>query len=206
MKKSGKSGTFKNIRLAVFCGNPGNEYRLTRHNAGRLLLEAAEKIFHTLPGAALSGWQKKFKGEYAKADFESGSVIFLKPETFMNLTGESVLSAANFFKIQPEEIMVCHDDIELDYGTVSVKFGGGAAGHNGLRSIDKTLGTGSYFRYRIGISRPKGIPVDSHVLGRFSRDEEIVLEDYMRLAGNYLLEILSSGSEPAAGSKITLIT
>jgi PTH1 family peptidyl-tRNA hydrolase len=145
MKKSEKNATF-DVKLVFFCGNPGKEYAKTRHNAAWMLLEQLENRENL-------SWQKKFKGSFSKSEKNSGT-IFLKPEVFMNLAGESVSPALSFFKFLPENLIVCHDDIELDFGTVSLKFGEGNAGHNGLRSISKMIGTNAFYRFRIGISRP----------------------------------------------------
>ncbi len=186
MRKSEKNG-ISEIKLIFFCGNPGREYSLTRHNAGWLLLEELTR------GKSLS-WQKKFNGAFSRME-KAESVILLKPDVFMNLAGECLAPAASFFRIAPGSILVCHDDIELDFGTVSVKTGGGSAGHNGLRSIEKMLGSKEFCRFRIGVSRPSNGKVDSHVLGRFSRDEEAVLPLYMELAARTLLSFIEGSSD-----------
>ena len=152
------------IELAAFLGNPGREYSRNRHNAGFLL---AEK----LPFSGALCWQKKFRGSYAAIDktrlaeylpagsdvLESGTqgrLHFIKPETFMNLSGESVAAAASFFKITTASIIVIHDELELPLGTISLKFGGGLGGHNGLRSMKACFGSADFWRLRIGIGRP----------------------------------------------------
>jgi PTH1 family peptidyl-tRNA hydrolase len=153
------------IRLIAFLGNPGPGYAGNRHNAGRLLAEA-------LPFYASLGWQKKFKGLYCACDcakifsaadtrsFETAEnpekFHFLMPETYMNLSGESIQAAAQFFKIKLEEILVVHDELELPPGTLSLKFGGGLGGHNGLRSIRASFGSADCWRLRVGIGRPAG--------------------------------------------------
>ena len=198
MKKSEKNA-ISDIKLVFFCGNPGKEYSKTRHNAAWMVLEQLEKK------ESLS-WQKKFKGIFSKSEKNSG-VIFLKPEVYMNLAGESLSPALSFFKFLPENIIVCHDDIELDFGTVSLKFGGGSAGHNGLRSISKMIGTNNFYRFRIGISRPAFGKVDAHVLGRFSFDEETILPVYMEKAAAMLESFLSNSAERKIpeGEKIKLV-
>ncbi len=117
------------IQLVAFLGNPGKEYSHNRHNAGFLLAEKP-KINSELK------WQKKFKGFYAVF---GGRVHFIKPLTFMNLSGESVSQAVSFFKIKPDAIIVVHDELELPLGVVSLKFSGGLGGHNGLRSMKRRL-------------------------------------------------------------------
>jgi len=133
------------LQLAVFLGNPGQKYEGNRHNAGRMLANAP-------PFSGALSWRKKFKGLYACRD----GFHFLKPETFMNLSGESALAAASFLKIKPGEIIVAHDEIELAPGTLSLKFSGGLGGHNGLRSMKACLGTADFWRLRIGVGRPDG--------------------------------------------------
>jgi PTH1 family peptidyl-tRNA hydrolase len=198
------------IELAAFLGNPGREYEKNRHNAGRLL---AEK----LPFFSRLAWQRKYKGLYAALDgssitAETGSSVasrlhFLMPETFMNLSGESVFAAASFFKIKPEAIIVVHDELELPLGTVSFKFSGGLGGHNGLRSMKSCFGTADFWRLRIGIGRPddrkpgeggpqgSGRGIFDWVLSDFSRAEEAVLAEILPPAAVALAESLSKGPE-----------
>jgi len=133
------------LRLAVFLGNPGSKYKHNRHNAPWMLAEV-------LPFYRELDWQKKFKGLYSCKN----ECHFLKPQTYMNLSGESVQAAASFFKIKLEEIIVVHDDIELPFGTVSLKFSGGLGGHNGLRSMKSVFGSADFWRLRLGIGRPDG--------------------------------------------------
>jgi PTH1 family peptidyl-tRNA hydrolase len=145
------------VELAVFLGNPGREYAGNRHNAGRLLA-------FRLPFYGDLQWRKKFKGLYADMEgrlFPGGSsgdlppkLHFLMPETYMNLSGDSVEAAVSFFKIPPEHILVVHDELELPLGSLSLKFSGGLGGHNGLRSMKARVGTADFWRLRIGIGRP----------------------------------------------------
>ncbi|MDR2303285.1 MAG: aminoacyl-tRNA hydrolase [Treponema sp.] len=198
------------IELAAFLGNPGREYERNRHNAGRLL---AEK----LPFFSRLAWQKKYKGLYAALDgsriaaetdfYVPSRLHFLMPETFMNLSGESVFAAASFFKIKPEAIIVVHDELELPLGTVSFKFSGGLGGHNGLRSMKACFGTADFWRLRIGIGRPddrkpgeggprgSGKGIFDWVLSDFSRAEETVLAEILPPAAAALAESLSKGPE-----------
>jgi len=160
------------IKMAVFAGNPGREYEKTRHNIAWMVLNA-------IPGSDSFSWKKKFNAWWT--DYYSGTnkIIFLKPETFMNNIGKSVQAAAHFFKIEPEEIIVIHDDLELPFEKLAVKKGGGAGGHNGLRSITQHLGSSNYYRLRMGIGRPVHGSVSSFVLGRFTPDEEIGLNFFL---------------------------
>ncbi|MCK5154284.1 MAG: aminoacyl-tRNA hydrolase [Spirochaetales bacterium] len=172
------------IKMVVFTGNPGREYEKTRHNIGWMVLDS-------FTGSDSFTWKKKFNGQWTDYFTGSDKIIFLKPETFMNNTGKSVQAAAHFFKIKPEEIIVIHDDLELDFEKIVLKKGGGTGGHNGLRSINQHLGTSEYYRLRLGISRPVHGSVSSHVLGRFSPDEEIGLQVFIPRTVTVLEDILS---------------
>lgn len=152
------------IRLVVFLGNPGAEYDDTRHNLARRLL----------PELSLStglDWQKKFKGEYTEIRGAAGKVWLLVPGTFMNLCGESAQALAAFYKVARQEVLVVHDDLELEFGRIGLKSGGGAAGHNGLRSLIQHLGGADFKRLRLGIGRPARGAVDAFVLGKFTPQE-----------------------------------
>jgi len=134
------------IRLVAGLGNPGREYARTRHNAGFWFADAlAGKL------AASFAQESKFSADVAKG----GNVRIVKPATFMNLSGRAVAAVARFFAIAPEEILVVHDELDLKPGEAKMKFGGGHAGHNGLRDIQAHLGTAEYWRLRIGIGHPR---------------------------------------------------
>lgn len=155
-------------KLIVFLGNPGIQYRQTRHNAGWI---ACEHLVHYI--GISDSWQTKFHAQYTK----QGNAILLKPQTYMNESGVSVQEAAKFYNIQPKDILVVHDDIELAFGVTKVQLGGGMGGHNGLRSIKQHLGTDQFMRLRIGVGRPPAvIQVADYVLGRFSPLEEKQME------------------------------
>lgn len=135
------------IRLVVGLGNPGREYDATRHNAGFWFADAlAGKL-----GAAFVN-EGKFHGQVAKTQ---GDLRLLKPGTYMNLSGRSVSALARFFAIAPGELLVAHDELDLRAGEVKLKFGGGHAGHNGLRDIGAQLGTPDFWRLRLGIGHPR---------------------------------------------------
>ncbi|MDR0908651.1 MAG: aminoacyl-tRNA hydrolase [Spirochaetaceae bacterium] len=186
------------IELAVFLGNPGPKYAYTRHNAAWLLAD-------TLPGAFGTElyFQTKFKGRYA----ETGGRKFLLPETFMNDSGMSVQEAAAFYKIPANAIIVAHDEIELPLGTVSLKYGGGLGGHNGLRSIKACISTADFWRLRIGVGRPgdrepgKGGREGEHgdivgwVLSSFSEAETPVLEQSLNAAAELLGKVFDNEPE-----------
>ena len=165
--------------LIVFLGNPGSQYRHTRHNAAWIFLEHLP-LYKTLK------WQKKFKGEFAAADIEGRSRLLLRPLVYMNRSGESIQALTLYYKIQFDKILVVHDEIELDFGRVQIKRGGGLAGHNGLRSVSSSLGTRDFARLRIGIGRPERMPVNSYVLGRFTDEEKTMLPRIFESAGEQL--------------------
>ena len=191
------------LELAAFLGNPGKEYSRTRHNAGFLL---AEK----LPFYAALSWQKKFKGLYAAMDRSqlgeppaalppeaAARFHFIKPETYMNRSGESVAAAVSFFKIKKSDaIVVVHDELELPLGTISLKFSGGLGGHNGLRSMKASFGTADFWRIRIGIGRP-----DSRLPGEGGREGsgegivDWVLSNFDAAEAETLNRVLETGAE-----------
>ncbi len=137
------------IRLFVGLGNPGPEYEGTRHNAGFWWLDAAAKAL----GVALV-FDRNYHGLVARANLPGGPVWLLQPMTFMNLSGKAVSPLARFFKIEPAQILVVHDELDLPPGQAKLKQGGSAAGHNGLKDIQAQLGTADFWRLRIGIGHP----------------------------------------------------
>jgi len=153
------------MRLVVGLGNPGPRYARNRHNVGFMAVD----LIARLHGA--SGFRSRFRGELAEGVIGGERRLLLKPQTFMNDSGESVAETVRFFKMLPEEIVVIHDEIDLRPGKLRVKCGGGTAGHNGLRSIDSLLGP-DFWRMRIGIGHP-GIKelVQPYVLQNFSSEE-----------------------------------
>jgi PTH1 family peptidyl-tRNA hydrolase len=187
------------IELAVFLGNPGRQYEHNRHNVAWLFAEA-------LPFYRSLNWQKKYKGLYAAADVPN-RLHLLKPETFMNVSGEAAAAAASFFKISPESILVIHDELELPLGVVSLKFGGGLGGHNGLRSMKASLSTADFWRLRFGIGRPddrlpgeggppgSGKGIIDWVLSDFSAAETEVLAGIFTAAAAALTDVFAQGPE-----------
>lgn len=186
------------IELVAFLGNYGREYAKNRHNAGWML---AERLPFDL------SWQRKYKGRYAAIDsvrlpLGDGAspdvpsrLHFVMPETYMNLSGDSVHEAAAFFKIPAERVLVVHDELELPLGTAAFKFSGGLGGHNGLRSMKARFGTADFWRLRIGIGRPAHADVASYVLSDFSRDEAILLDLALPLLADALVRALARGPE-----------
>lgn len=180
--------------ISTFLGNVGKKYERTRHNLAWILLEQLS-FYPKL------NWNSKFKGTWAKNN--NPETLLLKPSTLMNNSGESVSAALSFYKLKPENLMVIHDDLELPFGTVMIKKGGGTGGHNGLRSITKLIGSPDFYRFRLGISRPPaGFGVSSWVLSRFSPDEEARLSDYSIAAAAMLEQYLSGTAEPGPKTEL----
>ncbi len=172
-------------KLIVFLGNPGLQYRQTRHNVGWMVCDS---LCERLSGPQIS-WQTKFHGLYTK----QGNAILLKPQTFMNESGISVQEAARFYNLDPRDILVVHDDIELPFGTVKSQLGGGMGGHNGLRSVKQHIGTDQFRRLRVGVGRPEArIQVADYVLGRFSPVEERMLETILESAAESALQYMNA--------------
>jgi PTH1 family peptidyl-tRNA hydrolase len=148
--------------LCVGLGNPGQQYLMTRHNIGFMAIDAIGYSYD------FSSFKKKFQGEYSEHKINDTAVGLLKPQTFMNLSGASVQSAMAFYKLKSEQVIVIHDDLDLVPGQIKAKFGGGAGGHNGLKSIDQSIGN-NYWRLRLGIGHPGDRHlVTPHVLSAFS--------------------------------------
>ena len=160
------------LRLIVGLGNPGPEHARTRHNAGfRFVDVLADKA------GARFGLESKLFGETAKVDIAGQSVWLLKPATFMNLSGKSVTAALRYWKIEPEEALLAHDELDLAPGTARLKFDGGHGGQNGLRDTMRLLGHGRFHRLRIGIGHPgHKDKVTPWVLGKAGRDDEASIE------------------------------
>ena len=181
------------IKLIVALGNPGNEYELTRHNIAWTLID-------THPDISRAVWKNKFKGEYTDFNSGTGKVFVLKPQTFMNLSGESVAPLCQFFKITPEEILVIQDELDLPFGQIHFKKGGGLAGHNGLKSITKTMGSQDYYRLRLGIGRPDRGSVSSWVLSKFPNSQDTELGIVMN-KGNEALDLFLKDGFKIASTK-----
>lgn len=161
----------QSISLIVGLGNPGNEYVDTRHNAGFWFLDELVRLFH---GNFKN--EKKFFGDVAKIHINNQELWLLKPNTFMNLSGKALQAIAQFYKINLENILVIHDELDLDPGTARLKKGGGHGGHNGLRDISARSGK-DFWRLRLGIGHPGDKnKVSGYVLNKPSSDDKISIE------------------------------
>ncbi len=184
------------IRLVAFLGNYGAKYEKTKHNAAWLFADSLN-FFSSV------NWSSKFEGNYCTietpclADFfckanilqtadgnavtvsskAADKIYFLKPETYMNNSGQSIIALANYYKIKPEETLIVHDELELPAGTLSLKWSGGLGGHNGLRSTKTVFGTADFWRLRFGIGRPsEGVDIADYVLSPFTQENKILLD------------------------------
>lgn len=154
------------MKLIVGLGNPGKEYDKTRHNVGFFMLDKyVENKFGSVT------WSKKFNGLIYQAKLFGENVIFLKPQSFMNLSGGVVRAAVDYFKINLDDILIISDDLDLSIGNFKLKSSGSSGGHNGLKDIEKCLGSNKYKRLKIGISNNKNIDTKDYVLGNFNNSE-----------------------------------
>ncbi|MBU6140495.1 MAG: aminoacyl-tRNA hydrolase [Proteobacteria bacterium] len=174
------------MHLIVGLGNIGQEYEKTRHNLGFLLLD------QIIDDYDFQDHGKRFKSEIFSGEISGKKIIALKPHTFMNLSGRAVIEVVNFYKILPKNVLVLHDEIDLDLGRVKIKTGGGNAGHNGLKSIDEAIGK-NYVRLRLGVGRPENpnIQTSSHVLGKFTTAEMLQVDKVNQKVSGLIAEILS---------------
>jgi peptidyl-tRNA hydrolase, PTH1 family len=181
------------IKLFVGLGNPGPEYDATRHNAGFWWVDALARALKV----NLS-MDKGYAGLVARTTVDGKTVWLLEPQTFMNLSGKSVGALARFFKIQPQEILVVHDELDIVPGEVKLKFGGSHAGHNGLRDIHAQLGTGDYWRLRLGVGHP-GVKseVVNWVLKKPSLDHRIAIDQCIDRSLKALPHLLAGDMEKA---------
>ena len=155
--------------LVAGLGNPGREYAATRHNVGFMVCDELARRH----GAS---FRSKFSGELAEVRLGGGRIALLKPQTFMNESGRSVAPAVRFFKTEPSDLLVVHDEVDLEPGRLQARRGGGLAGHNGLRSIAQHLKTNEFLRLRVGVGRPERgdpRPVADFVLSPFSDDVDV---------------------------------
>jgi peptidyl-tRNA hydrolase, PTH1 family len=175
--------------LVAGLGNPGGGYARTRHNVGFLVADE-------LVGRHDGSFRSKFNGQLAEVRLEGLRLAILKPETYMNVSGKAVAAARKFFKVDPEELLIVHDDVDLAPGRLQARAGGGLAGHNGLRSIASALGTQDFLRLRIGVGRPERgdpRPVADYVLSEF--DAEIDVEGLVRRVADAVESLARDGLE-----------
>jgi PTH1 family peptidyl-tRNA hydrolase len=177
--------------LVVGLGNPGPKYAGTRHNAGFMVADALQRR------AAGSGWQEKFQGLASRVELDGRPALLLKPLTFMNLSGRSVARAAAFFRIEVAGIVVVHDDLDLEFGVVRVKVGGGTGGHKGIASCAAVLADPGFVRVRVGIGRPSFGDATDYVLQSFSKAEAAELPDIVERAADAVEAVVERGAVKA---------
>ena len=176
--------------LVVGLGNPGREYEGNRHNVGWMVVDELARRHD-------GSWRSKFNGRLTDVRIDGHRVALLKPETYMNLSGSSVQAAASFFKVDPEHVLVVHDEGDFDLGRLQARQGGGLAGHNGLRSIAQSLGTQDFLRLRIGVGRPERgdpRPLADYVLSNFEPHDDA--ERIVSRAADAVESIVADGLEP----------
>lgn len=178
------------MKLVVGLGNPGNAYRNHRHNVGFMALDA----LHSRQLG--SEWREKNSGLMGRAMIAGRDVVLLKPQSFMNLSGRAVVKTVQSMGLKPTDILVVHDELELPYGELRAKQGGGHAGHNGLRDITACIGA-EFARLRIGIGRPVAGPVDAYVLSGFNKDEAMTLDAVLARAAEVIELAVGQGIQAA---------
>ena len=177
--------------LVAGLGNPGREYERTRHNAGWMVIDELARRHD-------GSFRSKFDGQLAEVRLGDLRLALLKPETYMNVSGKSISAARRFFKVEPEALLVVHDDVDLEAARLQARAGGGLAGHNGLRSIAGALGTQDFLRLRIGVGRPgRGDrrPVADYVLSPFEPEQDV--DSLIARAADAVEAIATEGLEPA---------
>jgi PTH1 family peptidyl-tRNA hydrolase len=170
------------MKLICGLGNPGREYERNRHNIGFMVVEAL------LSRARAELNQEKFQAKVGQGSLGSERILFLEPQTYMNLSGRSLAEAARFYKVAVEDILVIHDELDLPFGRLQLKAGGGTGGHNGLKSSVQSLGADSFIRLRFGIGKPEGPNakerVAGYVLSNFDDGERRQLEEFIGRAAD----------------------
>ncbi|ANV23457.1 MULTISPECIES: aminoacyl-tRNA hydrolase [Agrobacterium] len=178
------------MKIIAGLGNPGTQYAGNRHNIGFMAVDALQRLPSFAP------WSKKFKAEISEGEIAGEKVLLMKPQTYMNLSGESVGEAMRFFKLTPADIIAIHDELDLPAGRVRIKTGGGHGGHNGLKSLDAHCGK-DYRRLRLGIGHPGDKErVHGHVLGDFAKADRVWLEPLLdAIADNATMLVKAEDSQ-----------
>jgi len=181
------------IRLIAGLGNPGRDYEGSRHNAGFWWVDEFARMHQMVFRA-----ESKFHGLMTRGTLHGREIFLLKPQTYMNHSGRSVGALAQFYKIEPAQMLVVHDDLDLPPGAAKLKLGGGHGGHNGLKDIIAQLGSRDFWRLRIGIGHPgERAEVSNHVLGAARREDQVLIDEAMRRAQDVAPLILDGKLEAA---------
>ena len=173
------------MKLIVGLGNPGKNYENTRHNIGFMVIDNYIK-FLDQP----INWQNKFQALYTCVTINNEKIYFLKPQTYMNLSGNSVLEIIKYFKIPIKDILIIHDDLDLDLGKYRIKFNSSHGGHNGIKSVIENLNTQEFAQLKIGISNNKDIPTSDYVLAKFGKKELSTLNELMPIFNNIIQDFI----------------
>ncbi len=174
------------MKLIVGLGNPGKEYQNTRHNVGFMVLDQYIQN---------DSWQKKFDGEYQIINYGEEKVLFLKPLTYMNDSGNSVIKASKYYDIALEDILVIQDDMDIEFGKYKLKKNSSSGGHNGIKSIIAALNTDSFTRLKVGISHDKNKDTIHYVLGKFSKEEMNILSENYKIYNEIIESFIYNGIE-----------
>ncbi|MDE2423039.1 MAG: aminoacyl-tRNA hydrolase [Betaproteobacteria bacterium] len=181
------------VRLIVGLGNPGKEYEPTRHNAGFWFVDRLSEAFH-------GAWrlESRYQSQLSSIRIEQQDIWLLKPLTYMNESGRAVSLFSQFYRLLPSDILVVHDELDLSAGEVKLKFGGGSAGHNGLKDITRAISTPEYWRLRLGIGHPgERHRVADYVLNRPTQAERVAIDEAMDTAQSIMPEFLIGSKEKA---------
>ncbi len=187
------------MKLIIGLGNPGASYSKNRHNLGFMALDKLAEHYQ------VSTWQNKFNSHFASiSSVQHQTILLLKPQGYMNLSGQAVLQCMSFYKIPLSSVYVMHDDLDIELGKIRLKTGGGHGGHNGLRSIDQLIGA-NYHRARLGIGRPPmGYEVSNYVLGDFRQEEGIIVAKMLDFLLEYIDLILTGQFDKFSSKQASL--
>ena len=170
------------MKLIVGLGNPGIQYALTRHNVGFMVVD------HLVIRNSLGEFKEDFYGAYLKTKINNETYIIYKPYTYMNDSGRGIRAIVDFFKIDLEDILVIHDDLDLPCGKVRIRKNGGSGGHNGIKSVIEHLGSEDFKRIRIGIAKPENHEIINYVLGKLTNDEVPPIKEALEIASKAIID------------------
>ena len=172
------------MKLIVGLGNPGREYNNTRHNIGFMCIDSVSNYFNVKLDS------NKFNGLYTQFNYDGEKIILLKPQKYMNLSGEVIKDFVNYFKIDTSDILVICDDLDTQVGSYRLRYKGSSGGHNGLKNIELNLSTNEYKRIKVGISNDKSKDTKDYVLGKFSKDELDLIKPIIDKMPNIIIDYL----------------
>ncbi|MBQ8659316.1 MAG: aminoacyl-tRNA hydrolase [Bacilli bacterium] len=174
------------MKLIVGLGNPGKDYKNTRHNVGFLVLDS---YLNT------SDWKEKFNALYHETRINGEKVIFVKPLTFMNLSGDAVVKFVNYYDVNIDDLLVIHDDLDLPFSTYKLKKNSSAGGHNGIKSIINRLSSDAFARLKVGVSHDRSVDTKDYVLGNFSKSETEKFNEMQKDFNNIIESFIKDGIE-----------